>query len=239
VSEPSELASADSGVDRRRYRRTRANVYCRPAGEDFFAARFDVVDISFGGLRIHGEDEPVVRSRMRLDVFLIGAPPATCTAEVVWARRLPAGSPAPFEAGLRFCELSAVALTGLLPLLRADVESASLDAPRSEPRPTHLSGPPVAPPEEEPVSAVRPSTPPARDPSPRIASRVSACRVPIVLANTETLAAAGLNSQAGFIVSLLDGVTTVEELLDISPMPADTTLAILAALCDLGLVELR
>jgi hypothetical protein len=223
VSRPSDRASAESGVDRRRYRRKEANVYCRRAGEDFFAARFDVVDISFGGLRIHGDDELAVRSRMRLDVFMIGAPPATCTAEVVWARRLPAGSAVPFEAGLRFCELSALALSGLLPLLRADAGSGSADAPSSEAR--------APEPAEEPVSEVRLT---GLQPNAQLASRV-----PIVVADARTLAAAGISSKAGFIVSLLDGVTTVEELLDISPMPADTTLAILESLCERGLVELR
>ena len=63
--------------------------------------------------------------------------------------------------------------------------------------------------------------------------------VPVLAAGADQLRAAHLDWRAGFILSLLDGVTTVEGLLDVSGMPADETLGILKDLHLRGIVELR
>jgi hypothetical protein len=51
--------------------------------------------------------------------------------------------------------------------------------------------------------------------------------------------AARLDGRAGFILSLIDGATTVESLLDLSGMPIDETLGILEDLSLHGIVEMR
>jgi hypothetical protein len=54
----------------------------------------------------------------------------------------------------------------------------------------------------------------------------------------EKLREAPLDSRSGFVVSLLDGRTTVEELLDLSSMPVEETLAIVEDLRLRGIIQL-
>ena len=63
--------------------------------------------------------------------------------------------------------------------------------------------------------------------------------IPIVVLEAERLRRAPIDGRAGFIVALLDGKTTVEELLDISAMPAEETLALLEQLRSGGIIEFR
>jgi hypothetical protein len=63
--------------------------------------------------------------------------------------------------------------------------------------------------------------------------------IPALVAGADHLRAARLDGRAGFILSLIDGGTTVESLLDLSGMPADETLGILEDLSLHGIVELR
>jgi hypothetical protein len=59
-----------------------------------------------------------------------------------------------------------------------------------------------------------------------------------VLVAGERLREAPLDCRAGFIVSLIDGKTTVEELLDLSGMPDQETLAIVEDLRLRGIIKL-
>jgi hypothetical protein len=61
-------------------------------------------------------------------------------------------------------------------------------------------------------------------------------RIPRVVAETAELNASELEPREYFLVSLLDGHTTVEALLDISGMPAEAALALLDGLVRRGLV---
>jgi hypothetical protein len=61
-------------------------------------------------------------------------------------------------------------------------------------------------------------------------------RIPRVVAETAELNASELEPREYFLVSLLDGHTTVEVLLDISGMPAEAALALLDGLVRRGLV---
>jgi hypothetical protein len=59
-----------------------------------------------------------------------------------------------------------------------------------------------------------------------------------VVLTDEKLREAPLDCRSGFVVSLLDGRTTVAELLDLSGMPVEETLAIVEDLRLLGIIEL-
>jgi PilZ domain-containing protein len=96
--------------DRRKYRRIRAALYCRPAGVKFLARQREPVDISLGGVRIYSDDELRVGELLKMEFFLVDVPPVTYTAEVVWIERLPAGAPARFDVGLKFIQLEPDAL---------------------------------------------------------------------------------------------------------------------------------
>jgi hypothetical protein len=61
-------------------------------------------------------------------------------------------------------------------------------------------------------------------------------QVPRVIVEKAELNATELEPREYFLVSLLDGATTVETLLDISGMPADETFALLDGLVRRGIV---
>jgi hypothetical protein len=93
-----------SPIDRRSFRRARANILVRPAG---FLARIaprPVKDISLGGLRTLSDDPQRVGARLELELLFPDGGSATCLAEVVWVEPLPDGAAARFEVGLRFVE---------------------------------------------------------------------------------------------------------------------------------------
>jgi CRP-like cAMP-binding protein len=63
--------------------------------------------------------------------------------------------------------------------------------------------------------------------------------LPVVVADADHLLAAQLDGKTGFVLSLIDGVTTVESILDLSGMPAEETLGILKDLRARGIVVMR
>lgn len=105
------------GRDRRRYRRIRAALYCRPAGVQFLARQREPVDVSLGGVRIYSDDDMAVGTLLKMEFFLPGVPPATYTAEVVWVEQLEDGAPAKFDVGLKFIQLDPAAAELLLKVL--------------------------------------------------------------------------------------------------------------------------
>ena len=68
---------------------------------------------------------------------------------------------------------------------------------------------------------------------------LSRSAVPIKTARRRELFRCTLDSRAGFLLSLIDGETTVEGLLDPSAMSAEETLALLQALMKQGLISVR
>ena len=72
----------------------------------------------------------------------------------------------------------------------------------------------------------------------RLVRRASSflARVPVVVIGAKQLQCAELDHRYGFLLSLLDGATTVEQLLDLSGMPAEETLALLEDLRLRGIV---
>lgn len=103
--------------DRRKYRRIRVPLYCRPAGVKFLARQREPVDVSLGGVRIYSDDELRVGELLKMEFFLADVPPATYTGEVVWIERLPDGAPARFDVGLKFIQLEPRAAELLLQVL--------------------------------------------------------------------------------------------------------------------------
>jgi hypothetical protein len=93
--------------------------------------------------------------------------------------------------------------------------------------------------DDGPRSAVRPLNPEATTVRQVQAARPFFSTVPIVILAAEQLSQAPIDARAGFILSLVDGRTSVEELLDISAMPAEETLALLDDLRLRGIIEFR
>jgi PilZ domain-containing protein len=225
-------------MNRRKYRRIRATIHCRQAGVDFFAPHIEPVDISFGGLRIYSDDEFAVGAHVRLDIFFPGAAPVMFTAEVMWIQAAPRGAPGLFDVGLAFVGLTPDALNALQPLLEPEAEPASASEPNVDlvPAPPDSAvefdletDPPMSDPSLVPPATVRKgSEPPSILPL-----------VPVLVAEAEHLRAAQLDPRAAFVLSLIDGVTTVESLLDLSGMPAEETLGIIKDLRQRGIVVLR
>jgi PilZ domain-containing protein len=132
LSDPKQMASSrppqvvlevGSPADRRKFRRIRAPLYCRPAGMQFLARQREPIDISLGGLRIFSDEERHVGELLKMEFFLPDAPPVTYTAEVVWIDRLPPDGPARFDLGLKFIQLEPDALKVLMQVLGPPEES--------------------------------------------------------------------------------------------------------------------
>jgi hypothetical protein len=85
--------------ERRHFHRLHVPVFCRPAGMAVMTRRHPI-DLSLSGVRIYSDHE-FTRGEL-LTIEFLTATSATFTAEVVWIAALPAGSPAPFDVGLRF-----------------------------------------------------------------------------------------------------------------------------------------
>ena len=88
-------------MDRRKFQRVDAPVFCRPIGQPLFGRR-KAVDVSLGGLRIYADDPPKAGDRMELELFLPDQTELVCTVEVVWVDDLPEGSPARHDVGVKF-----------------------------------------------------------------------------------------------------------------------------------------
>ncbi|HEV3191916.1 MAG TPA: PilZ domain-containing protein, partial [Polyangiaceae bacterium] len=204
---------------------------------EFFARHVEPIDISLGGLRIHSDEAHPIGSFLPLDIFFPNVPPVTLSARVMWATLLGKGAAARFEVGLAFVELTPYALQllkraigseGAVPVIGVS-EGASARAL------AHSSVEFIS---DEPATELHPVTPALRIArrQPDIHSTLS--ETPVVLVNAEALRAAQLDSRAGFLVSLIDGATTVESLLDLSGMPEQETLALLDHLRSRGIVGL-
>jgi len=86
------------------------------------------IDISLGGLRIHGHEDRPVGSGLRLDAFFPHVARVTLAAEVVWIRALGRDAPAPFDMGLAFVELSPATQSTLRMLLGAAEHEGSRES---------------------------------------------------------------------------------------------------------------
>lgn len=108
--------------DRRRDRRIRVPLYCRPAGVRLLARQREPVDVSLGGVRIFSDEELHVGQLLKMEFFLPDTEPLTYTGEVVWVDRLDSGAPARFDVGLKFIQLGPGALELLVKVLGPEGE---------------------------------------------------------------------------------------------------------------------
>jgi hypothetical protein len=109
-------------LDRRKFRRIKTALYCRPAGVKFLARQREPIDVSLGGVRIYSDDELRVGELLKMEFFLPDVDPVTYTAEVVWIERLAADAPARFDVGLKFVQLDPSALKLLMRVLGPEEE---------------------------------------------------------------------------------------------------------------------
>jgi hypothetical protein len=65
-----------------------------------------------------------------------------------------------------------------------------------------------------------------------------ASKVPVLVAEADDIPPSGLDHREGFMLSLIDGESTVEDLLDVCAMPADEALRVLLSLVDRSIVAL-
>ncbi len=193
-----------SAPNRRRYPRIPAIIHCRPAGEEFFAQALEPVDIGFGGVRIHCHQEYRVGELLRLDFFFPRVEAVLFTTKIMWIQPLGNGSTARFDVGLAFVELNPAALRLLMSVLESAVD--------------------------EPASGVNQVMPQSAIVRKAVDTRPMLDRTPIVLVAKADLRAVPLDNRSAFLVSLIDGFTSVENLIDLSGMPADETLELLEEL---------
>jgi hypothetical protein len=108
--------------DRRRYRRIQAPVFCRPRGLPGQATR-EVRDISRGGMRVFSDDAHTLGTRLELELLLADGQTLVFDAEVVWLDKLPEGSPALYDVGLRYIAPQEGEISRLSEVLGPDGES--------------------------------------------------------------------------------------------------------------------
>src|SRR5207302_6749771 len=85
--------------------RVNAPVFCRPVGKPLFGRR-RAADVSQGGMRLYADESPAVGDRLELELFLPDGSEIVCRVEVMWVEELPEGSPARFDVGVKFVEVS-------------------------------------------------------------------------------------------------------------------------------------
>ena len=103
--------------DRRKFPRVSAPVFCRPIGKPLFGRR-RATDVSLGGMRLYADESSEIGDRLELELFVSEDKTAICQVEVVWVDRLPAGSPAVFDIGVKFVTVSSEVRGLLAQILR-------------------------------------------------------------------------------------------------------------------------
>jgi hypothetical protein len=91
--------------ERRRFPRIKAPVFCRPAGLRFHGAG-KTVDIGLGGARVFADEPVSLGTHFELELVLPDSSTIVCKAVVAWIEALPEGSPARFDLGLQFTDVS-------------------------------------------------------------------------------------------------------------------------------------
>ena len=91
--------------ERRRFPRLKAPVFCRPAGLRFHGSG-ETLDIGLGGARIFADEAAPAGTYFELELILPDSSTIVCKAVVAWIDELPVGSPARFDLGLQFTDVS-------------------------------------------------------------------------------------------------------------------------------------
>jgi hypothetical protein len=147
----------------------------------------------------------------------------------MWIEPLGSGAPMRFALGLAFVDLNPDALKLLLGVLTSEGELVGSAPSRASQAPARVD-PSLEPSDDEPASGISRVMPESTTIRKARDTRSMLSRTPIVLVAAENLRAAALDGRSGFLISLIDGLTSVETLIDLSGMPADETLALLEEL---------
>jgi Tfp pilus assembly protein PilZ len=194
------------------------------------------INIGLGGLRIRGDDVYRVGAPLSLDIFLFPrTAPVKFTTEIMWIAASRTGGRERFDVGLAFVDLGRAALSLLLSALTCEGESVDSARPPAQKAPTPMErrfGCSL----DEPASEVRGVAPESA--TVRRGDVIHSMLFPVLLVNDAELRGLPLDGRLGFLVSLIDGVTSVESLIDLSGMPPDETLAMLDDLRLRQIVEL-
>lgn len=81
----------------------KAPVYYRPAS--IFKARYNISNISLGGIRIYSDEHLKEGKRLELELLLPSGKSVEAIARVVWIKELPQGAKARYDVGLEFISL--------------------------------------------------------------------------------------------------------------------------------------
>jgi hypothetical protein len=141
---------------------------------------------------------------LRIDIFFPRVEPVLFTTEIMWIEPLSNGYQTRFDMGLAFVELNRSASQLLLSVLEPVLDE-----------------PPSGASQVMPQSAIVRK---ARD------SRSMLSRTPIVVVTKADLRGVQLDGRSAFLISLIDGDTSVESLIDLGGMPAEETLSLLEEL---------
>jgi hypothetical protein len=87
------------------FRRLHAPAYVRPLGPLAYRIPRRVAEEVYG-LRTYADDRYRPGRRLELEVLLPEGGSATVVVEVAWVKRLPEGSPANYEVGLHYVEVT-------------------------------------------------------------------------------------------------------------------------------------
>jgi hypothetical protein len=217
------------------------------------------VDVSLGGARVYSDTPMRVGSYVALDFLVPDTPHVTFTAQVMWVEELAAGARAHFDMGLRFLQLDAEAMTLLLHVLGSENDWG----PPSDRTTLRVGDDPVEEMREsfslgdyaraltiaDRIMSTQPNHPIART------FRADGCaaledvyafrlgpmdRIPVVAkvpALTDPLFAK--DHRSGFLLSLIDGSSTLETIIESCGMPRLDALRLLYELLQRGVVGFK
>ncbi|MCL2179053.1 MAG: PilZ domain-containing protein [Proteobacteria bacterium] len=114
-----------SDDERRKFRRVRAPVFCRPTGP-LASIRYETKDIGIGGIRVLSDEKHKVGQHIDIELLLPSQEFLSLTAKVVWVSKGQAG----WETGLSFVDVSPMDLKLLEPILESEGTDKTIKAPR-------------------------------------------------------------------------------------------------------------
>jgi len=106
--------------ERRRFKRVKTPILCRPIGRPFGSWREPAQDISRGGLRVYTDEKLKIGDAMEVELFLPDGSAVIAKVAVAWIETLKKGDPAGYDVGLAFLDPSDPRLARLAAVLGDD-----------------------------------------------------------------------------------------------------------------------
>lgn len=98
------LATMSDAQERRRFKRVKTPILCRPIGRPFGSWREPAQDIGRGGLRVYTDEKLKIGDAMEVELFLPDGSAVTAKVTVAWIETLEKDEPAGFDVGLAFLD---------------------------------------------------------------------------------------------------------------------------------------